>query len=132
MIEVNNVTQSKIDEAFLVKVAQKVLTGEKKRKSGLSIALVGAKRMRELNKQYRKKDKVANVLSFAGSGDELGEIVLCPVEIQKDAKKYGMMFEQALSWMLIHGILHLLEYDHEQEKEAKLMEQKEQSYLKHI
>ena len=141
MIEVNNVTRSEIDEEFLVQVAKKVLTGENRKKSGLSIALVGPKKMRELNKKYRKKDKVANVLSFPNgkestlSGVEgfgLGEVVLCPQEVKKDARKYGMIFEKALAWMLVHGILHLLGYDHAKERDAKHMEQKEHLYLSRL
>jgi probable rRNA maturation factor len=134
MIEVNNLTQRKISKAQLVKVAERVLQGEKLQEKELSIALVGQKKSRTLNKKHRNKDKTANVLSFpagneSGVEEPLGEIVLCPAEIEKDAKKYGMMFEQALSWMLIHGILHLGKYSHKKEKEAKLMEQKEQKYL---
>ena len=140
MIEVNNVTRAEIDEEFLVQVAKKVLTGENRKKSDLSIALVGPKRMRELNKRYRKKDKVVNVLSFPFDSAQgkpiaelgLGEIVLCVQEVKKDAKKYGMIFEKALAWMLVHGILHLLGYDHAKERDAKHMEQKEHLYLSRL
>jgi probable rRNA maturation factor len=129
MIEVNNLTRSKVDEVALCRVAETVLKGEKKAEKNVSIAIVGLKRSEELNKQHRKKDKVANVLSFAGEGSELGEVILCPQQIKKDAKEYGMIYERALLWMLIHGLLHLAGYDHEGEKEAKKMEQKEQYYL---
>ena len=140
MIEVNNITRAEIDEEFLVQVAKKVLTGENRKKSDLSIALVGPKRMRELNKRYRKKDKVVNVLSFPFDSAQgkpiaelgLGEIVLCVQEVKKDAKKYGMIFEKALAWMLVHGILHLLGYDHAKERDAKHMEQKEHLYLSRL
>ena len=140
MIEVNNVTRAEIDEEFLVQVAKKVLTGENRKKSDLSIALVGPKKMRELNKKYRKKDKVANVLSFPLRNAQgkliaelgLGEIVLCVQEVRKDAKKYGMIFEKALAWMLVHGILHLLGYDHAKERDAKYMEKRERLYLSRL
>ena len=140
MIEVNNITRAEIDEEFLVQVAKNVLTGENRKKSDLSIALVGPKRMRELNKRYRKKDKVVNVLSFPFDSAQgkplaelgLGEIVLCVQEVKKDAKKYGMIFEKALAWMLVHGILHLLGYDHAKERDAKHMEQKEHLYLSRL
>jgi len=112
MIEVNNTTKREIDERFLKKIAQKVLKEEKSGKSDLSVAIVGAKRSQELNKRYRGKDKVANVLSFSEKEFGLGEVVLCPQEIEKDAKKYGILFQQALALMLIHGMLHLLEYSH--------------------
>lgn len=129
MIEVNNRTRTQINEALLHKVASRVLQKEKKANANLSIALVGSKKAEELNKKYRNKDKVANVLSFPEPELGLGEVVLCPQQIRKDAKKYDMIFEKALSWMLIHGILHLLGYDHETGKDATKMEQKENQYL---
>ena len=148
MIEVNNLTRSKVSEAFLKKVAEMVLKGElalrklkgKQKDTILSVALVSQKKAAELNKKYRKKDKVANVLSFPVGNDKilsgveggLGEIVLCPSQIKKEAKKYGMIFEQALAWMFVHGILHLLGYDHIKAGGAKRMEQKERMYLSRI
>jgi len=132
MIEVNNLTRSRVNESALVKVAERVLKAEKIKEKNLSIALVGSKMSRELNKKYRNKDKEANVLSFEGFGIDLGEIVLCPSEIKKDAKKYGMIFEKALAWMVIHGILHILGYTHESKKEADHMEEKEELYLANL
>ncbi len=132
MIEINNLTRSKIEEAFLRRVADRVLTGEKKQRKGLSIVLVTPKHSAELNKRYRRKDTVANVLSFEGTGYELGEVIICPWQVRKDAKKYGMMFERALAWMLIHGILHLAGYSHLKERSAKAMERKEHRYLSRI
>lgn len=132
MIEVNNLTQSEISVAFLKKVAEMVLKAEKAQKKELSIVLVSQKKAAELNKQYRRKDKVANVLSFSVPELGLGEVVICPQEVKKESKKYGMMFEQAVAWMLIHGILHLLGYDHKKERDAKHMEQKEHMYLSRI
>ena len=112
MIEINNTTKRKVDEQFLKKIAQEVLNAEKSGKSNLSVAIVGVKKSQELNKIYRNKDKVANVLSFSEKEFGLGEIVLCPKEIEKDVKKYGILFQQVLALMLIHGILHLLGYSH--------------------
>lgn len=132
MIEVNNLARIRVDERFLKKIAERVLKGEQKEKQSLSIALVNPKRMQELNKQYRGKDSVANVLSFAEAEFGLGEVVLCPQEIRKEAVKYGMMFEQAFAWMLIHGLLHLLGYRHHNAKNAKVMEQQERLYLSRL
>ena len=139
MIEIHNVTRSSIDESFLKKVAERVLKEEKSKESGLSIAIVGSRRSRQLNLQYRGKDKPANVLSFPFGkestpseveGFGLGEVVISPEQVKKDAKEYGMRFERALAWMLIHGILHLLDYDHEKsEPLAKRMEKRESDYL---
>jgi probable rRNA maturation factor len=129
MIEINNLTRTSVSETFLKRTAKSVLMGERKQQNALSIALVGPKKAAALNKKYRRKNSVANVLSFPGEGEELGEVILCPVQIRQDARTYDMIFEQVLAWMLIHGILHLVGYSHKKEREAKLMEKKERFYL---
>ena len=60
MIEVNNLTGFRVDEKFLKKLAQKVLASERKNKTELSIALVGLKRIKELNKKYGKSNGRVN------------------------------------------------------------------------
>lgn len=144
MIEINNVTTTIIDEEFLRKITEKVLEGEKKNKLGLSIALVGQGRMRKINKKYRGKNRVTDVLSFSSSKilmekfkignlqkiEGLGEIVISIREVKKNAKRLKSNFEKELAQVLIHGILHLLGYDHEKsEKEAKEMDKKQNYYL---
>jgi len=132
MIEVNNLTGFRVDEKFLKKVAQKVLASEKKNKTELSIALVGPKRIKELNKKYRKKDKVTDVLSFTYNKNS-GEIVICPQEVKKNTKRFNSSFKKELARVLIHGVLHLFGYDHEgSEKEAEKMRKKEEYYFSKI
>ncbi len=124
MIEINNLTSEKIDEKFLKRVAKIVLKGENREKENISIAFVGSGTIKSLNKKYRKKNKATDVLSF-GSINDLGltEVVICP----KVAKNEGM------EKVVIHGILHILGYDHEKSvKEAKKMEKKEEEYLVRI
>ena len=116
MIEVNNLTADKIDEKFLKGLARKVLEGENK-KVELSIALVGQDRIRELNRKYRKKDKATDVLSFQ-YGDS-GEIVLCPEIIEINAHQYRFSFKKELTRVLIHGILHILGYNHQEMKKKQ-------------
>ena len=139
MIEINNLTTTSIDEEFLKKIAQKILKKEKE--SGLSIAFVNPARMKKLNKKYRRKDRVTDVLSFGSNQKfpsfqkhtELGEVIICLSEVRKNAKQYKSTFERELVQVLIHGILHLLGYDHEKlEKEAKKMEEKQQYYLSQV
>ena len=145
MIEINNLTETKVDGAGVKKIVQKVLDGEKAgKKADLSIALLGPGRMRKLNKQYRKKNTITDVLAFPdkeipfekfkiGRAKEcqgLGEIVICLRELKKNAKRFGKTFEQELARVLIHGVLHLLGYDHEKSADAaKKMQEKEQKYL---
>ena len=76
------------------------------KKYSLSIAYVTSKKSRELNKKYRKKDKATNILSFA-LREDLGELVLCPAVIRKEAKNFERTFEQFLGFLVIHGMLHL-------------------------
>lgn len=121
MIEVNNLTARRIDKAFLEKIAEVVLNKEKKKKD-LSIALVGSREISRLNKKYRKKDRPTDVLSFS-YGDS-GEIVICPEVVESNARTYQFTFKKELSRILIHGILHILGYNH------KSMAEKQIRYLK--
>ena len=122
MIEVNNLTRARIDVMFLKRTAENVLRREKA-KGDISIALVGRVISQNLNKRYRGKGKPANVLTFPSLELGLGEIVVCPQEVRKYAKRYGMIMKQALGLMVVHGVLHLLGYDH------KRIEKKEKEYL---
>ncbi len=129
-IEINNLTTSRVDEEFLKKVAKTVLKGENKKEAMLSVVLVVERRIKELNKKYRGKNKATDVLSF---GEGLNEIVICYSEVKKNAKRYNSTFKKELAQVLIHGILHLLGYEHEKgEKEAKKMEKKQEYYLSQI
>jgi len=157
MIEINNLTPAPVDKNFLKKVAGKIIKKEKKLLE-LSIALVGPAKIKKLNKEYRKKNKITDVLSFlysseAKSGEarrnkfllpsrlrldermffdynDAGEIVICPQQVKKNAAKYNSTFKYELTRVLIHGILHLLGENHEiSKKKAKKMEQKQEYYL---
>ena len=139
-INVQNLTRSRIDREFVKKIAGRILKKEKKQ-GDISIIFVGTKKIRDLNKRYRKQDKVTDVLSFShGLVDtkfkdifELGEIIICLIRVKKDAQELKSDFEKELKWVIIHGILHALGYDHEKsEKEAKRMKKKEEYYLKNL
>jgi len=112
MIEVNNLTTNKVDKAFLRGVAKKVL---EKKEFNLSIALVGQGRIKELNKRYRGKNKATDVLSF--QYDNSGEVVICLREVKKNAKQFKSTYKKELTRVLIHGILHILGYNHQQMKQ---------------
>lgn len=141
MISITNLTANSIDKSFFEKIAKLVLKGEKKSEE-ISIVLIGPAKMRKLNKQYLGKNRTTDVLSFEGTGlsefktprgieKELGEIVICLREVKKNTKRLKSIFETELARVLIHGILHLLGYNHEKsEKEAKKMQEKENYYLK--
>ncbi len=122
------------------KVPQKLLTWvmgeiqkrlEKKHKilktSTVGVILVSEKAMTTLNSKFRQKHKVTDILSFSGAGEgELGELILCAHVVKRQAREHGLHPYEELSYLLLHGILHLLGYDHEpangvSEKDAQKM-----------
>lgn len=132
MVELRSLTKERIPQKPLMELAERVLHKEKRKYNDLSVVFVTLQRMRQLNRVYRGKDKPTNVLSFPGGKEALGEIVLCPSVIAKDALEYRISFQRAVSWMFVHGLLHLLGYDHKTSKDEKTMTQKEQRYLSQI
>ncbi|MBI2644443.1 MAG: rRNA maturation RNase YbeY [Candidatus Wildermuthbacteria bacterium] len=113
MVKITNLSHEKVDALFLKRIAYNILEREQQKNADLSIVLVDAQKAKQLHRMYRGKDSIPNVLSFEEPELGLGEIVLCPVRIRKDAKKYGITYKEELGRMLIHGVLHLLGYDHE-------------------
>lgn len=127
MIEINNFTTNPLNEEFLKKIGEKILEAEEK-KMEISLVLVGRRRIKTLNKKYRQKNKVTDVLSFSYNGS--GEVVICLQEVKKNAKRYNLAYEKELTKVLIHGLLHLLGYDHEvNPQKAGEMKKKEEHYL---
>lgn len=98
------------------------------------IVFVGPREIRELNKRYRGKDKVTDVLSFneEDEGNYLGEILLCRSYLRAQAHEYGVPYEEELMRMTIHGTLHLLGYDHMKQTDAKKMLPRQEKYLEHF
>ncbi len=130
MIEINNLTEVKIDKKLLNKITEKILKKEKK-KLDISVALARSFEIKKLNKKYRKKNKITDVLSFLYDGS--GEIIICPEQVKKNAEKFGTTFKKELSRIMIHGVLHLLGEEHEVSKKmSKKMERKEKYYLNSI
>ncbi len=85
----------------------------------MSVVFVGAREMRSLNRQYRQKDYATDVLSFSyeeavmDGAPFLGEIVIAPEVALAQAVRFGSRPEKELRRLLVHGVLHLLGYDHE-------------------
>lgn len=69
---------------------------------------------RRLNKKYRGKDYATDILSFEGDAEQtLGELVICPEVLRHQAEEHGLTFREELGYMVIHGFLHLLGFEHE-------------------
>jgi probable rRNA maturation factor len=104
----------------------------------LSIAIVDLAEMTELNTKYRGKEGPTDVLSFecddlcAAEPDEpvtLGDVVIAPEVAESQADEYGHTVEQELNLLLVHGVLHLLGYDHEDDADAGVMQARERALL---
>ena len=131
-----NYTKKYIDEIF--KICSK--TVDKKQNWILNIVFVDASRIKDLNKNYRKKDTPTDVLSFhyyddfnTLKKDEIAwEIVLCEEIIKKQGQEYGLGTEKEFYKLLIHSILHILGHDHEEENEYKMMRNLEEKIWEEI
>ena len=99
--------------------------------SVLSVLVVGSARSRSLNFRYRRKDKSTNVLSFRGPGPSpdgrnyLGELVICAPVVAREALAQRKSRESHWAHMTVHGVLHLLGFDHERGAEAAIMAARE-------
>ena len=123
-VNIQNLTQSEVDKKFIKNVLEKAgkVTGIENKE--VAVVLVGENKIRNLNKRYRGKNRVTDVLSFAADDDkeELGDMVICIPRAKKQAREKHYPFEKELAMLLVHGFLHLLGYDHEKKKEAEVME----------
>ena len=123
MIEiVNNQRKIKFDKKDFQKFAEKAASEiEETENKSFTIAFVSDKKMRELNFQYREKDKTTDVLSFPFEADEfdfsdeetLGDIIISAEQAKKQAEENNLTFEGEIKQLILHGILHLCGYDHE-------------------
>jgi probable rRNA maturation factor len=119
-------------------IADKTLSAVKwNRLCTISVLFTNDAHIKNLNQTYREKDKSTNVLSFTGYDENLlrilpqtesiplGDIIFALETIQAEALEQNKTFEHHLNHLFVHGLLHLLGYDHEAEDDAKLMEQLE-------
>ncbi|SHE64817.1 probable rRNA maturation factor [Seinonella peptonophila] len=111
----------------------------------VSLTLVGNERIRQLNHQFRDRDQVTDVLSFPLWEDDedwildededavsLGDIIVSVPRAMEQADEYGHSIERELSFLAVHGFLHLLGYDHQTEAEERAMFQKQEQILERI
>ena len=110
-------------------------------KAVVSVLLVGDRRMREMNMAYRSIYRTTDVLSFSQLEGplsqhvlaELGDIVISPAQAKRQAGERGTTFDQELALLLLHGLLHLMGYDHEKNRyQAAKMREKETELLNAI
>jgi len=131
----NIINDTNIDENNLRLVCEDFLIDNSLQDSELLIRLVSPVEIQVLNKEYRDKNQVTNVLSFQSDIPEevgqslLGDVVICVDVVREEALLSGKRFSDHLTHMAIHGVLHLLGHDHADMTSANKMESIEIDYL---
>jgi probable rRNA maturation factor len=123
------------------KTARAILSSLALADAELSILLTGDREIHDLNLRYREKDKPTDVLSFPQDDEEpldgspriLGDVVISVETTERQAKEKGHTFERELTILLIHGVLHLIGYDHERgRQDGIVMRAMEKRLLKEV
>ena len=149
---IKNFTKQKLSQKYLNKIAGEALgVAGFKKPVEISLVVTGEKRIRALNKKYRGTDKVTDVLSFGNNAAtktaknktvkfinppesvlHLGEIFICYSRAIKQAKQKKHSVKREMTILLIHGILHLLGYEHREDYESSEMKVIEEKVLINI
>lgn len=124
-------------EALVRRAAEAAMLDNEAPPSEISVVLSDDEHIRELNKHHRGMDKPTNVLSFppartktpAGAPRFLGDVVLAFETVEREATEESKPIENHISHLIVHGVLHLLGYDHEDDDEAEIMEARERQIL---
>ena len=138
----NSQSKIKIDKRMIRSTVLKILKTLNCADKEISLSFVDDEKIKQLNKQYLGKDKATNVLSFSLLEGEygninpqiLGDIIISVETAQRDALYGKLTINQEIDFLIIHGILHLLGYNHENttEKETKKMRKKEKDLFNAI
>ena len=137
--EIFNETDEKIDIEEVKKLIEFALKHENLNDVTFNVIFVDSEKIRNLNKEYRKIDRETDVISFAledGEGNInfefgrlLGDIYICVSKMKAQAKEYGHSIEREMGFLTVHGLLHLLGYDHMNKEEEKIMFKKQEEIL---
>lgn len=120
----------KEDYSYLNDVIERTLKKEKVKNATFSIVFVDDEKIQYLNKNYRNIDRITDVISFAFEDNQkvvynnvrfLGEIYICIPRMIEQAREYGHSETRELAFLTVHGLLHLLGYDHMTEADEKIM-----------
>ena len=96
----------------------------------VSVIFVNSEEIHEMNKQYRNIDRPTDVLSFEEYEDDyLGEIFICEEKVYEQATSYNHSNEREFAFLLTHGLLHLLGYDHIEKEDEEVMFKKQDELL---
>jgi probable rRNA maturation factor len=104
-----------------------------------NFSFVPQDKIQQLNKSFRGVDKATDILSFPDGDIDpetnkkfLGDIIICKEIAKKQAKEFGQSLEQEITFLKIHGLLHLFGFDHENEEDEKTMREKQREVLQEL
>lgn len=123
------------DKRQFEKWVQAALQGRRSKRKQVNIQLFDPVQARQINKTFTGKDYATNVLSFPYEplpGEKtavLGDIVICPAIVASEAKEQGKKLRDHFAHLTVHGVLHLLGFDHKDESDATKMEDQERLVL---
>lgn len=121
----NNIDYNKIIEDI-----ENLFNVEFETSKEVSVIIVNSEEIHEMNKQYRNIDRPTDVLSFEEYEDDyLGEIFICEEKVYEQAKSYNHSNEREFAFLLTHGLLHLLGYDHIEKEDEEVMFKKQDELL---
>ncbi|SRR6266545_1605435 len=124
-VVVSNRQDFTVDESGLAALAERVLAGEGAPEGELSLSFVSTDEMEQLHERYAGEDGPTDVLAFPmGEEGMLGDVVICPAE----ARRNNEDVEEELRLLVVHGTLHLLGHDHEDEDARRKMWSKQERY----
>ena len=129
----------KMEEGAVICVEQEGIDADRVE---ISLTLVDAEEIQQLNADYRNVDKVTDVLSFPQYDDlnelpeegeiMLGDVIICRQRAEEQAEEFGHSVEREMVYLFVHSICHLLGYDHMEEAEKAEMRAKEESVMEKI
>ncbi len=111
----------------LEQIVRLVAQFEKRVKGEVEINIIGDNEIKKLNNLYRKQNKITDVLSFAWQEDDyvdtdtLGQIYISLPQIKRQSKVWGVTIKEEFTRILVHGLLHLVGYDHQEKADEKKM-----------
>lgn len=143
--DIDSIFQKTLSDIIVYAMETEHLTGDYE----VSLSVVSAEQIRELNANFRQIDSVTDVLSFPMYEREeldeieekkeyedyevnIGDIVLCYDRAVEQAQEYGHSLKREVCYLVTHSIFHLLGYDHMEEEEKQLMRTKEEQVLSHF
>lgn len=125
-VQLSQDSKAEIDE-IIAKVPKAVSTFHKVDSLNFNVIIASDELVQHLNRDFRKKDRLTDVLSFPlGDDDIAGEIYICWSKVLSQAEDYGHCWRREFAYLLVHGILHLLGYEHGDDPSPEMREREEE------